>query len=280
MNRFTWIVFFLAVWMPCSIAQVDFCGTHFSEAQRNLELSGASGPYTSPVKLNKTLSVTVHVVRDQFGATGVIEDQINSAIEQLTNDFAPVGLSFTICDWNYIDNYHLNSINLANNQDQALRIQHYKANTINLYFVSTLQANTSTELMGVTWLPADDGNNRDAIILSKAHVLGPVLTHQVGHFFGLYHTHETTFGNERADGSNCATAGDLCCDTPADPNLLNMVDDRCEYTLDLKDANGQSYVPTTVNYMSFSRASCTCMFSDEQYTRVLNNWHLYKQHLW
>ncbi|MBL0071623.1 MAG: hypothetical protein IPP34_07360 [Bacteroidetes bacterium] len=35
----------------------------------------------------------------------------------------------------------------------------------------------------------------------------------MGHFFGLYHTFETQFGSELANGSNCATTGDLVCDT-------------------------------------------------------------------
>lgn len=41
--------------------------------------------------------------------------------------------------------------------------------------------------------------------------------HEVGHVLGLYHPFETQFGNECTDGSNCATAGDRICDTPASP---------------------------------------------------------------
>ena len=39
--------------------------------------------------------------------------------------------------------------------------------------------------------------------------------HEMGHVFFLYHPFETQFGIECTSGSNCATAGDLVCDTPA-----------------------------------------------------------------
>lgn len=41
-----------------------------------------------------------------------------------------------------------------------------------------------------------------------------VVAHELGHFFGLAHTHACNHGVETA--GNCATAGDFFCDTPAD----------------------------------------------------------------
>lgn len=43
--------------------------------------------------------------------------------------------------------------------------------------------------------------------------------HEMGHGLGLWHPFETAFGVECTDGSNCAIAGDLVCDTPASPLL-------------------------------------------------------------
>ena len=51
------------------------------------------------------------------------------------------------------------------------------------------------------------------------------LSHELGHYFDLYHTHETSFGTECPSGSNCQSAGDMVCDTPADPNLGQTRDD-------------------------------------------------------
>lgn len=40
------------------------------------------------------------------------------------------------------------------------------------------------------------------------------VVHELGHFFGLAHTHECEHGRETA--ATCATSGDFLCDTPAD----------------------------------------------------------------
>ncbi|MBP7450296.1 MAG: hypothetical protein KA817_09670 [Flavobacteriales bacterium] len=82
-----------------------------------------------------------------------------------------------------------------------------------------------------------------------------IAAHEVGHVLGLMHTHDTNFGAELVDGSNCATAGDLICDTPADPNLgiSGMIDYvTCTYIGTGTDANGQAYTPSTTNIMSYA----------------------------
>jgi hypothetical protein len=52
----------------------------------------------------------------------------------------------------------------------------------------------------------------------NGNCLGNVFAHEIGHNFGLLHTHQTPPA-ELVSGTNCATAGDEVCDTPADPNL-------------------------------------------------------------
>ena len=73
---------------------------------------------------------------------------------------------------------------------------------------------------------------------------------------GLYHTHQTSrFGYELVSGSNCDTAGDLICDTPADPGLSSSnVDTTCKYKGTSRDPDGNTYNPDTRNVMSYSRA--------------------------
>ena len=102
-----------------------------------------------------------------------------------------------------------------------------------------------------------------------------VIAHETGHFFGLFHTHMTSFGAELVDGSNCASAGDRICDTPADPNLSNGVSTICSYTGNETDANGQAYVPDTLNYMSYTRLSCMSTFSEEQIDRMMDIYDTY-----
>jgi len=90
---------------------------------------------------------------------------------------------------------------------------------------------------------------------------GTVLAHELGHFFGLLHTHETFRGRELADGSNCKIAGDLICDTPADPNLGAVDLDGCTYTANFVDFKGNQYRPDPTNIMSYAPIRCTNRFS-------------------
>lgn len=82
-----------------------------------------------------------------------------------------------------------------------------------------------------------------------------VIAHEVGHVLGLMHTHDAVYGAELADGSNCTTAGDLICDTPAEPDLSQsgLVDPwTCTYIGTVTDANGDPYSPMPTNVMSYA----------------------------
>jgi len=81
-----------------------------------------------------------------------------------------------------------------------------------------------------------------------------VLAHEMGHFWGLYHTFEEyQFGKDNFDSAKCSASGDRICDTPPDPGPLyeiyvNYTD--CEYK-NLKHDNGADYKPLIQNYMSY-----------------------------
>ena len=85
-----------------------------------------------------------------------------------------------------------------------------------------------------------------------------IAAHELGHALGLPHTHDVITEAELVDGSNCGTAGDFICDTPADPNLgqAGMVDyATCNYIGTATDANGQPYAPLVDNIMSYAQCN-------------------------
>jgi hypothetical protein len=101
------------------------------------------------------------------------------------------------------------------------------------------------------------------LVIRSDRVFTSTSPHELGHCLNLLHTHETARGVEAINGSNCSTAGDLVCDTPADPRLgTNNVNGNCEYF------GGNGFNPLTNNIMSYSRDLCRDEFTNGQSYRM------------
>lgn len=95
------------------------------------------------------------------------------------------------------------------------------------------------------------------------------IQHEMGHYLGLMHTFDDSYGIEFVNGTNCANRGDLFCDTPAD-----FLDDRtpCPYNGDQQDPNGDYYrtVVDETLYMSYFYDQCVNRFSTMQQVEMNN----------
>lgn len=78
----------------------------------------------------------------------------------------------------------------------------------------------TTSICGYAYL---SGPNDRVIMDNDCGDNTSTLAHELGHYFSLLHTHSTSNGDELVDGSNCLNAGDLFCDTPADPRLSSSI---------------------------------------------------------
>jgi len=105
-------------------------------------------------------------------------------------------------------------------------------------------------------------NRTSNIVLSKFDLEDhKVVVHEFGHFFGLYHTFERDqFGRELVSGDNCATTGDIICDTPSDPGPVYEVYvnySKCRM-IGYRDAGEDvDYTPLINNYMSYYKPCFT-----------------------
>lgn len=224
--------------------------------------------------LDKKFSIVVHIVKDSLHVPAFTKAAILDDVDSLNKNFAPICVSFEVCEFDYIDNFLYLEVDTAK-QWKEMQVLYHKKNRINIYYTRTLIAPSGAGFAGLGQITE---MNKEGIVITATGER--VLSHEMGHYFGLEHTFETKHGNELVDGSNCSTAGDSICDTPADPN--DGVDvSTCTSTSILKDANGQYYSPLINNIMSYYPDVCKCRpgFTHDQFKKMANT-YLGKKGMW
>jgi gliding motility-associated-like protein len=139
---------------------------------------------------------------------------------------------------------------------------------INIWLVNDIPGGVA----GYAYLPAAHGSNVDGIVqeasyFGSSHRNDVVITHEMGHYLGLYHTFEGGCTN-----NNCLTDGDKICDTPPDNSTAysncGVAVNSCStdmlsgFTIDANDL--------TEDYMDYSNFDCMNVFTQGQADRM--NW--------
>jgi hypothetical protein len=141
-----------------------------------------------------------------------------------------------------------------------------------MYFVEILEKD-NVQICGLASLGGVDFTfQQKAVWIGKNCADVGTIAHELGHYFSLDHPFANP-GTELVNESNCATAGDQVCDTPADPYVYgqaisNYIDANCLFTYTGKDANGSYYDPDVSNIMSYY-SPCICLkFTHDQYEKM------------
>lgn len=233
---------------------------------QNSSLEGRSNDLDS-------VPVTIHlVVARGFNEPGLSYEAIEAAISGANRVYGASGIFFYICGSpRIIDGAFTYNPTTA----KAVNRQNYVPNTINMYFMDDLFISGDFRLLGFAEFPYFAPVEERAVYLDKEFVSdGATLIHELGHFYGLFHTHETFMGREFVNGTNCETTGDLLCDTSADPNLGTPgFLAGCQYVANVADPNGDPYAPPGANYMSYAPSGCVREFSTQQ-QGVIRSIHL------
>jgi hypothetical protein len=205
------------------------------------------------------VKVTVHTVGFNDGTGHLDQPTINTALANLTANFAPIELVF--CQSGETILLDCDAWAMDADED-VLRTIANVPNTMNIYFVPAWNGGSAVSSFpnyGVQGIVIDNS------------IATTILTHEVGHYFGLFHTFETLWGTECVDRTNCSFAGDLFCDTPADDNAgFNQV--TCAYNGTALDVcgSGMPYTPSATNFMSYAPAVCVDTFTTEQFAVMLS----------
>ena len=289
------LLFFLFFSPFMMIAQeAGVCGTGHSELimQRLVANKAALAASQGQITNREIMYVPIkfHIIGKSDGSLGISEKKVLEQLCSLNDFFSDSDMHFYIKDgFNYIfaDNAYSNHstsgqiwLNNAANQNQ---------DAINVFIPQ--DANTSSQSVGVTlgyYSPSDDW-----LVVRKADINGNSLTlaHEIGHFFAMPHPfngwdhtpyNSGAHGNpvnqtfapeggyqvELVDGSNCNTAGDMICSTPAD--YLFFPWNGCDYTGGCMDANGELLDPDEYNIMNYFDDSCAPKYyTDEQQSLMI-----------
>ena len=198
-----------------------------------------------------TIPIVIYVVHDGTALTNISDTQVQNQITSLNNYFFNTGLKFCLATKANTGNsiptvntsdlqntpgiIHVNNATLSNHftTDQFNLVSTaspliVKERYLRIWVVKSING-TSSGILGYSMFPNmspvfdgivmryDTFGNNDANMLTNYN-LGKVLVHEVGHYFGLYHTFE---GGCQMNNADCSLDGDRVCDTPtvATPNF-------------------------------------------------------------
>lgn len=242
--------------------------------------------------VDKKFLFVVHITTDSLGRTifdrgSVTEAGIKNAIRAAGGFYSRIGIEFEAEDSIYvIANPRFDMMGSTAELEENAKLN-AKQNRINLFIIDAF----NEDLEGAAGIA---GGNYMHIASGSANA--GTIAHETGHIFSLEHTFGTgdvlaaaagnpfTATDELVDGSNCGSAGDFVCDTPADPYIFPSSDatepvvyfENCIFVYDSVDAKGYYYDPQPGNIMSYySSTDCPCssFLTDGQLRRVANKYY-------
>jgi hypothetical protein len=284
------IFFIVSFWLKLDVsAQVSFCksGGGYPNALSGMPNSfmNNNGPFL--------VRIFIHAVRNSSGTNGVTQAQITQALNTITGDFANHNICFSLVGTDNINNDDFINYNDAcggsDDDFNQLIATNVTDNAIDIYLLpdNVYNAGLASGIPGRALVIGGSLNfNGTTTVLSTSHVL----SHELGHCLGLFHTFHGTFsgeGNgvvlcdgttitacaELVDGTNGATCGDFVQDSPADPiQLFNQsLGSACTWdNTTIRDANNQLFNPDETLIMSYTFPQCMQIFTAGQGLRMRN----------
>lgn len=251
--------------------------------QQRLAIKNGRGPYVIPT--------VFHIIHDN-GAENLSDASIQTAIDLLNQSFANTGpydpttgentnISFCLAQRTPMGELSTGIERIVSpsltdlsstTEDTALKnaSRYDPTQYLNVWVVREICSQSGCEVAGYAYLPSAHGLDFDGIVVEARWLEGDaannsVLTHEAGHYLGLYHTFQ---GGCRND--DCLVDGDQVCDTPPDQSTARVAcsasPNSC--TTDTNDGFATDQPDMFSNYMDYSDFACYNQFTQGQCERM------------
>lgn len=227
-----------------------------------------------------TFRVYYHIIAKNNGNNPTSSSSsIITAHNSLNARFISSNICFVLSGYDVIESNYLRKWKVRNNSDYGpltddLFSQNVQSNAINIYIIDPdedtendrinsghLSSNYSTPIGQVESIIGH------SLLIRNDYLNNEVLTHEMGHILGLYHTFEeqTNGIDDPNTNSDDDDAGDRCEDTPTQPSSCSTLNSNCDLTCSLP------YNTTVLksNFMVYSvNTSCLQNFTNDQRNRM------------
>jgi hypothetical protein len=282
------------------LGQNNFCGTPIISEQALAQQFAAVGfvpgstQTASSIQTTYSIPIKTVLVRNASGVNNFPDPRfwMEEAIRWMNERFKTQNISFYQCNYQVVDNGTYS--NLQPTALLQLTDLYGDAQALNVFIVETITDGSDGIYV------KRNGNVNNAVAIDVGTYKGMSnLTHEIGHFLGLVHTHEFTSGfvicgsnsyqvpryrsnsscnsflcdcTTLPEGCTSSNTGDRMPDTPVDPyefrdqcsSMLNC-GDNCTYTSPAPCQPGPlTFTPPHDNIMSNYNESCKTRFSPKQ----------------
>jgi len=144
---------------------------------------------------------------------------------------------------------------------------------MNIYLVKSINGGT----LGYSSFPTGPDDEDGMVVLSRVFgdvgtaegSFGRTASHEIGHWFGLYHTFQN------GCGTDLCTDGDFVCDTPPQAEASYTCETKNTCDNDNPDLEDQKE-----NYMNYTPGSCKSMFTNGQKLRMHSTLENIRTNIW
>ncbi|KAA8893882.1 hypothetical protein FN846DRAFT_976985 [Sphaerosporella brunnea] len=228
----------------------------------------AGGAQTSAQSASLTVNVYVHIIDGEDEA--IPQEFVSEQLSVINSNFGPCGIAFNLVGVTHTVNpaWFYVTMDSREEADMKAALRQGGYGDLNIYFAHLQQG-----MLGWCPFPEPDPTAEDRIMdgCVVSYLYGPggeapynmgrTLTHELGHWFNLYHTFQ----------GGCNGGGDGVDDTPAQASAVYgcpaAAPDSCP------DSPG---VDPVHNYMGYSDDQCMTEFTQGQMSRMLRSYALFR----